>query len=157
MINCKTGRVKLLTHILSLFISTVFVLNAGTVKAYAYTDNDLMLLARVINAEAGYGCTIEHNQLVGCVVMNRVKDPRFPNTVSDVIYQKGQYPSVSSARFKEQPSQIALDAAKYVLDGKAYCPPDVIFQANFKQGKGVYKQFNVNTGYYSSTTYFCRG
>ena len=128
-----------------------------TTQAADYSENDVLLLARVINAEAGPACSIEHNQLVGCVVMNRVHDPRFPNTISGVVYQRGQYACVGTKNFNAYPSQVALNAARYVLSGKAYCPKDVVFQAEFRQGKGVYKVCKVNTKWYSSTTYFCYG
>ena len=72
---------------------TLMPLCLGTTNTYAI-DQDTLLLAKLINAEAGEGCSIEHNQLVGCVVMNRVKDTRFPNTISEVIYQKNQYSSI---------------------------------------------------------------
>ncbi len=76
-------------------ILTLMPLCFGTTPTYASDLNpDTLLLAKLINAEAGEGCSIEHNQLVGCVVMNRVKDSRFPNTISEVIYQKNQYSSV---------------------------------------------------------------
>lgn len=120
-------------------------------------DTNTLLLAKLINAEAGEGCSVEHNQLVGCVVMNRVKDSRFPNTIKGVIYQKGQYSSVNSKKFNQYPSQIAINAAKAVLNSKVGCPTSVIYQANFKQGNGIYKVCRMNTAYYSSTTYFCYG
>lgn len=48
------------------------------------------LLASLIMHEAGnqdyYG-----KRLIAAVVFNRINDPRFPNTVSDVIFQKDQF------------------------------------------------------------------
>ncbi len=121
-----------------------------------YTEDDVILLAKVINAEAGENCSVEHNQLIGCVIMNRVADGRYPDTISEVIYQKDQYGCLNSPRFKAYPSQIAIDAARYVLSGKAYCPSSVIYQSNFIQGK-IYKSFYVSYGSYGTTTYFCHG
>lgn len=145
-------------HKIKVFICALCVMLScfGTITVHAHTENDVMLLARVINAEAGEGCEIEHNQLVGCVVINRVNDPRFPNTIKEVIYQKGQYACINNKKFNQYPSQIAINAARYVLSGKAYCPKNVIYQSEAVQGK-VYKKFYVNTGWYSSTTYFCFG
>jgi hypothetical protein len=142
--------------LLSVVLAIVPLCFGTTVSANNYTNEDVLLLARVINAEAGEGCEIEHNQLVGCVVMNRVADSRFPNTISGVIYQKGQYACINSKKFYQDPPKIAMDAAKYVLSGQAYCPKDVIFQSEAVQGE-IYKTFYVNTKYYKSTTYFCRG
>lgn len=138
------------------FIGMIFVLVPlcfGT-TVNAYSNEDLILLAKVINAEAGEGCSIEHNQLVGCVVMNRVRDNRFPNTIQGVVYQKGQYSCICSRKFQQYPSQIAINAAKWVLDGNAYCPSKVIYQSSTRQGKGLYKSFSYS---YYQITYFCYG
>ena len=154
-IKSNLGGVHGLQAVVSIILSVVLVFSFNTFQKPAYAAEDLMLLARIINAEAGEGCEIEHNQLVGCVVMNRVHSKDFPNTIKEVVYQRGQYSSVGNSRFNAYPSKVALDAAKYVLDGKAYCPSNVVFQANFKQGHGVYKTFHTKTPWFSSTTYFC--
>lgn len=123
-----------------------------------YIDNELIYLARVINVEASDICDDEHKELVGAVVMNRVKDKRFPNTIWSVTHQKGQYSCINNKKFwSEYPSQRSINAAKKVLDGKVNCPANVIFQAEFVQGKGVYKTKSVNTKRYKSNTYFCYG
>lgn len=95
--------------------------------------NDLELLARIINAEAG-GCTDEHQLLVGNVVLNRVADSRFPNTIYSVIYQKGQYSPTWNGAINKTPSQQAYKNAQRLLSGERFCPSNVVFQANFKQG-----------------------
>ena len=112
--------------------------------------SDLELLARIINAEAG-GCTDEHQLLVGNVVLNRVADSRFPDSIYEVIYQKGQYSPTWNGAINKTPTQQAYKNAQRLLDGERFCPSNVVFQANFKQGKGVYK--TISTSY--STTYFC--
>lgn len=112
--------------------------------------SDLELLARIINAEAG-GCTDEHQLLVGNVVLNRVADPRYPNTIYEVIYQRGQYSPTWNGAINKIPTEQAYKNAQRLLDGERFCPSNVIFQANFKQGSGVYKE--ISTSY--STTYFC--
>ena len=50
-------------------------------------NTNLNLLARVISAEAR-GESYEGQVAVAAVVINRVKDNRFPNSIEDVIYQK---------------------------------------------------------------------
>ncbi len=52
----------------------------------SYSASELDLLARLINAEAA-GEPYQAKVAVGAVIVNRVKDSRFPNTVSSVIYQ----------------------------------------------------------------------
>lgn len=52
-----------------------------------YTESDLDLLARLINAEA-QGEPYKAKVAVGAVVVNRVKSSDWPNSIRDVIYQK---------------------------------------------------------------------
>ena len=55
--------------------------------AIEYTASDLNLLARLITAEAD-GETYNAQVAVGAVVVNRVKNSSFPNSISAVINQK---------------------------------------------------------------------
>ena len=59
--------------------------------------SDLQLLARAINGEAR-GESYEGQVAVGAVILNRVKDPSFPNTIAGVIYQKGALTAVSDGQ-----------------------------------------------------------
>ena len=128
-------------------------------KAYlGIKDNlnydDLLLLSKIVYAEAGSNwLTEEHRQLVASVVLNRAKSPEFPNTISGVIYQKGQYAPVGTSYFKNIiPSrQVAYSALKVLVHG-SIAPSSVVFQANFKQGSGVYKAIRDSK---LGTTYFC--
>ena len=55
---------------------------------------------------------------VGNVVLNRVADPAFPNTVEGVLAQKNQFSSYrTGAMANTKPSQGSVIAAKLVLDG----------------------------------------
>lgn len=53
------------------------------------SDKDLDSLMRIVEAEAG-GEDRKGKLLVANVVINRVKNKRFPNNVTDVVYQKAQ-------------------------------------------------------------------
>jgi len=117
-----------------------------------YTEEDLYWLSHVIEGEGGSDfITDEHQQLIGCVVKNRVNNSSYPDTIKDVITQEGQYQSESGGKFKVKASKRAIKNAKLVLDGKVDCPDNVIYQAEFKQGSGVYKKIETII----STTFFC--
>lgn len=58
---------------------------------------DQALLAALIYCEAG-GESYEGQLAVGSVVMNRVRSQAYPNSVSGVIYQGGQFSPVASGR-----------------------------------------------------------
>lgn len=85
-----------------------------------YTEDDLYLLAAIIDAEAG-GEPYEGMIAVGSVVMNRVFSSKFPNTISGVVYQKNQFEPASSGRLQlildKGPSSRCFDAAREVLSG----------------------------------------
>jgi len=61
-------------------------------------DNMVELLARLINGEAR-GEPYIGQVAVGAVIMNRVKNPSFPNTIAGVIYQKGQFSCITDGQF----------------------------------------------------------
>lgn len=126
-----------------------------------WTDYDLDLLAAAIFYEAGSDCcTDEHQQLVGQVVVNRMNDTRYPDTIYGVITDTKfgiQYSTsgniIANAGNRDIIPQRCYDNALVILNGEIECPEDVIFQANFPQGIGTYK--TIKTSY--STTYFCHG
>lgn len=89
----------------------------GTVKAAAaVSSNELYLLAKCIYAEAR-GEPYEGQVAIGAVVLNRVKDPRFPNTISGVIYQPGAFTAVADGQINLSPNQTAINAANDALNG----------------------------------------
>lgn len=67
----------------------------GSVTANA---SDLAMLAALVECEAG-GESYEGQWAVASVVVNRVRSGSYPNTVSGVIYQGGQFAPVASGRF----------------------------------------------------------
>lgn len=69
------------------------VSSSGTVQnaAVAASVDDVTLLAALIQCEAGNE-PYEGQLAVGAVVMNRVKSGRYPNSISEVIYQPNQFP-----------------------------------------------------------------
>ena len=52
--------------------------------------DDTTLLAAIIQCEAGSEC-YEGKVAVGAVVLNRMRSSRYPNSISGVIYQRGQF------------------------------------------------------------------
>lgn len=122
-------------------------------KEAEYQKN-LDLLARIVWCEAGSSwLKDEHQQLVAMVVLNRIASPRFPNTLEGVIYARGQYSCIGNKYWNMKPPQRCYDNAEKALQGLVSCPSNVVFQAEFKQGSGVFKSFY--NSYSGTTTYFC--
>lgn len=84
------------------------------------TDNDAYLLGAIIQCEAE-GESYDGKLAVGSVIINRVKSSHFPNSVSGVIYQSGQFSPVASGRLAYRleagVNSECLQAAQSVLDG----------------------------------------
>ncbi|WP_312643958.1 spore cortex-lytic enzyme [Hydrogenoanaerobacterium sp.] len=81
-----------------------------------YSDSDYRLLARVISAEAR-GETYEGQVAVGGVIINRVKHPSFPNTLSGVIYQPGAFTAITDGQINQPVADSAYRAAKDSMNG----------------------------------------
>lgn len=62
-----------------------------------FSDEDIDLLALVTMAEAE-GEPEEGKRLVVDTILNRIDSDKFPNTVSDVVYQKSQFSSMWNGR-----------------------------------------------------------
>ena len=87
---------------------------------YVPTDSDLYLLGAIIQCESD-GEPYEGKLAVGSVVLTRVKSSYFPNTISGVIYQSGQFSPVASGRLAYRleagVNSACLQAAQEVLNG----------------------------------------
>ena len=81
------------------------------------TEADITLLARIIEIEAR-GEPYLGKVAVGAVVVNRVKDPRFPSTIRDVIFEPNQFKSVASLSRFPVPSEESRRAAIEALRGR---------------------------------------
>lgn len=82
-----------------------------------YNQDDLFWLSRIIQAECG-NQPLEGRMAVGNVVLNRVKNPAFPNTVKGVLSQKNQFTTwKNGALANRTPNATSVIAAKLVLDG----------------------------------------
>jgi hypothetical protein len=119
---------------------------------------DLSIIAKTIQHEANPEyCEWEHSLAVGVVILNRVASPYFHgDTVKEVVAWPGQYLPSYTWGFENVP-RLCYEAAKAVMDGDHDIPSDVYWQAEFPQGVSIWKTFEVDTGYYHSLTYICRG
>lgn len=88
---------------------------------YGFTEDEIYLLAQLLCGDENTSGDGEYDidfvdqsdinyyevSKVLCVVMNRVRDDRFPNTVKDVVLAKNQF-SVMPKNLKATPSEMAL-------------------------------------------------
>lgn len=129
-------------------------IDALGLSATKITFNDLMLLSKIMQAEAGSEwLSDEWKMCVGEVVLNRVASSEFPNTIAEVLAQPGQYYGANSSYFNRLlPSERCVLGAVRLLNGERLMDDAVVFQANFRQGSGIHTAFYDNL---LGWTYFC--
>ena len=79
-------------------------------------SNDLYLLAKVISAESR-GEPYSGQVAVGAVILNRIKHPSFPNTLSGVVYQPGAFTCMADGQINQPIADSAYRAAKDAING----------------------------------------
>lgn len=119
----------------------------------AYTQNDVDYIASVIYKEAGSDyISDETRKYVAEVVLNRVDHKSYPNTIYGVLTQYRQYGTFYKTGIpildrSVSGAENAYSIAGSVLEGNRVVPKNVIYQAEFPQGSGVWK--------YIDGIYFC--
>jgi len=96
--------------------ATLAAMGIKSSSVTAGTSANVNLLARLISAEAG-GEPYRGQVAVGAVVLNRMKHPSFPGTISGVIYQPGAFRCISDGQFNEPVAESAYRAARDALLG----------------------------------------
>ena len=88
--------------------------NSGSVNGFS--SSEVYLLAKTIYAE-GRGEPYTGQVAIGAVVLNRVRNSAFPNTISGVVYQKHAFTAVSDGQINLTPNETAMKAAKDAING----------------------------------------
>lgn len=84
----------------------------STLAAVGVSEEELKLLASIIYCEAN-GEPYIGKVAVGNVVMNRVRSSRYPNTIKDVIYARGQFSPVRNGSMSRALKNNSADASCY--------------------------------------------
>ena len=88
----------------------------GGGAAASYHESEIRMLARLVYAEAR-GEPYVGKVAVAAVVLNRVKSPVFPNTISGVIYQAGAFDCVADGQINLEPDSDSIRAARDAMNG----------------------------------------
>lgn len=100
------------------------------ISEVSFAEGDRYLLANLIYCEAG-GEPYNGQVAVGSVVINRVLSSVYPDTVTGVIYQSGQFSPVASGR-------LALALAEGRATGSCYQAADEVMKGATNVGNCVY-------------------
>ncbi len=107
---------------------------------YDYTESERMLLAGIIQAEAG-NQPYEGKMAVASVVMNRVESSGFPDTISGVIYSPNQFTPAGTGQLASilasGPSQECIEAATEVLNDSRNVPNLYFKSAYYARSHGI--------------------
>lgn len=82
----------------------------------SYSESEIDLLARLVRAEAG-GESYAGKVAVAAVVLNRVQSSQFPNSISGVVYQSGQFSPVSNGMINKSADSESKRAALEAVNG----------------------------------------
>lgn len=96
--------------------ATAQALGISTAQNNVSRSNDEYLLAACIHGEAR-GEPYVGQVAVAAVVLNRTRDPRFPNTVAGVIYQPLAFTAVADGQINMTPNKDSFNAARDALNG----------------------------------------
>lgn len=117
--------------------------------ANTITQEEIDLLAKIVYLEAGNQSLLGQRAVVS-VILNRVMDDAFPNTIEDVIYQKNpiQFTSVSKLN-SATPNETQYEAIRLTLEETApIIPSDVLYFSTGSTGREIYEKIGAH--------YFCR-
>lgn len=93
--------------------------NSGELAAsnpLGLSENDLKIMANAVNGESR-GEPFEGQVAVAAVILNRVKSPSFPKTVSGVIFQPGAFTAVADGQIWLEPNESSKKAVREALNG----------------------------------------
>lgn len=90
--------------------------SSSTQNTNGFSSSDVYLLAKTIYAE-GRGEPYTGQVAIGAVVLNRVRHPSFPNTISGVVYQKHAFTAVTDGQINLTPNETAMKAARDAING----------------------------------------
>ncbi len=117
VVGANTWRALGLLNTVSRGTSSGTASAAATAASFVSSNDQLDLLARVVAAEAE-GEPFTGQVAVAAVILNRVRHPGFPNSLTGVIYQPHAFESVTNGLvWRRTPSQEAYRAAQSALNG----------------------------------------
>ena len=92
------------------------IFSSSSKSSGSVSSSSLNLISRFVYAESR-GEPYKGQVAVAAGILNRVKDSRFPNTVSGVVYQSGAFTCVSDGQINLSPNDTARKAAQDAMNG----------------------------------------
>ena len=89
---------------------------AAAKKVGAVSSNDVYVLSKAISGEAR-GESYLGQVAVGAVIVNRVRNSNFPNSVYGVVFEPGAFTAVSDGQYFGKPTSSSVKAAQAAING----------------------------------------
>lgn len=117
-------------------------------EAFAdYTESDYNVLLRIVQAEAG-GCDMKGKILVANVILNRVESNEFPDTITDVVYEKRQFSPVSNGSINRcKVEEETVEAVDRALAGEDYSEGALYFMNRRASSGSNVRWFDTHLDY----------
>lgn len=97
-------------------VQVPFLITDNMNQSITITAEEMELLTKAVYSEAR-GEPFEGQVAVAAVILNRVKNSVFPDTIEGVIFQPWQFTAISDGQFWLEPDQTAYLAAQAALEG----------------------------------------
>ena len=97
------------------------------------TSAEYDTLCKIVEAEAG-NQDLDGRILVANVILNRVKSEKFPNSINEVVFAKGQFSPAKSGSIKAVPDEITIKAVNDALNGADYSEGALYFRSTKSNG-----------------------
>ena len=112
-----------------------------------YTESDYNVLLRIVQAEAG-GCDMKGKILVANVILNRVESDEFPDTITDVVYEKRQFSPVSNGSINRcKVEEETVEAVDRALAGEDYSEGALYFMNRRASSGSNVRWFDTHLDY----------
>ena len=102
-----------------------------------FTEREIDLMAQLVWHEAGNQDMVG-KMLVADTVLNRMESEQFPNTVEEVIFQKGQY-TTAKVLGRVEPTIECYGAVLSEIDGERYNTEVLFFGRAYGCGKPLFQ------------------
>lgn len=103
-----------------------------TIQGFEITFDEAQMMMKIAMAEAE-GDGIKGKAMVMAVILNRVKDPRFPDTIEGVIFQKNQFSPISDGRYDKAETDVECHLALSEIERGEYDEVDALYFENAKE------------------------
>ena len=99
------------------------------IQGFEITYDEAQMLMKIAMAEAG-GDGVEGKAMVMAVILNRVEDDRFPDSIKGVIFQEHQFSPITDGRYYDAEPDVECHLALAQIEMGEYYTVDALYFEN---------------------------